>query len=270
MKVFISWSGEDSHIIALKLRDVFEATLQFVEPFISSEDIEFGSNWLTILDQQLNTTSFGILCLTKNNLNAPWLLFEAGAISKGAGATRVIPLLLGVESKDIDAPLSKLHAATKADRDSLFKLFSQINGHGGDIAIPDRALRTLFDKFWPEIEAAISKTIEKSNEKNPDPLPVKPTEEYLDEILGLCRKISRNMVRPPRGLEDYERIMKQTIPTNPLFALMGDRSVEGRLGTGTILEAKRQLAEDAEKIENAIDNIVGNENLLVKVKAAAG
>jgi hypothetical protein len=82
MKVFISWSGSLSKSVAEKLRPWMREIIQGLEPFVSSLDIQKGNLWLTELMNELEGSSIGIICLTKENLNSKWLLFEAGALFK--------------------------------------------------------------------------------------------------------------------------------------------------------------------------------------------
>jgi hypothetical protein len=51
-------------------------------------------------------TQFGVICLTRDNLHEPWVLFEAGALSKTRGA-RVWTLLLDLAPADVEPPLSQ-------------------------------------------------------------------------------------------------------------------------------------------------------------------
>lgn len=95
MKVFISWSGEVSHKVALALHDWLPCVLNEAKPFVSSEDIRKGNRWLLDISKELATTRFGIICLTPDNLTAPWILFEAGALSKSLKDSQVCTLLLG-------------------------------------------------------------------------------------------------------------------------------------------------------------------------------
>ena len=81
MKVFISWSGDQSKKIAQLFRDWLPTVIQAIEPFVSSEDIEKGARWNTDIAQELKESSFGLICVTKDNLNSQWLNFEAGALS---------------------------------------------------------------------------------------------------------------------------------------------------------------------------------------------
>ena len=82
MKVFISWSGNISLKVALIFRDWLPSVIQSIEPYVSSEDIDKGARWSTDIAKELENSTFGILCVTKENLEAPWLSFEAGALSK--------------------------------------------------------------------------------------------------------------------------------------------------------------------------------------------
>jgi hypothetical protein len=73
MKVFLSWSGDLSHEVACTLRDWLPCVIQSLKPWVSSEDIEKGTRWSTDIAKELRDTAYGILCVTKENLGAPWV-----------------------------------------------------------------------------------------------------------------------------------------------------------------------------------------------------
>lgn len=78
MKVFLSWSGERSKQVANLLSSWLCCVIQATRPWISSKDIDRGSLWFSEINDQLKDTSVGIICLTKENKDRPWILFEAG------------------------------------------------------------------------------------------------------------------------------------------------------------------------------------------------
>ena len=91
MKVFISWSGTASRDCALALKKAIQSVFNGVEPWMSAEDIKPGQQWFTELMNVLGETRFAIVCLTRSNMRAPWVMFEAGAVSAtafAAGRTR--------------------------------------------------------------------------------------------------------------------------------------------------------------------------------------
>src|SRR5437588_559867 len=82
MKIFISQSGDKSKLAAQYLRDWLRCVIQSLEPWVSAIDIDAGDRWSVRVDQELEETNFGILCLTRANTTAQWILFEAGASSQ--------------------------------------------------------------------------------------------------------------------------------------------------------------------------------------------
>ena len=77
-KVFISWSGDLSRKLGEALREWLPAALQYVKPYFSPEDIQKGTKGDTEIARQLESADIGVICLTLDNLEKPWILFEAG------------------------------------------------------------------------------------------------------------------------------------------------------------------------------------------------
>jgi hypothetical protein len=115
MRIVISWSGATSHKVALALKAWLNDVIQAVDPWVSSEDIQKGTNWPVELAEVLKSAKFGISCLTRDNLTKPWLLFEAGAISNALKSTRLCTYLVGLENGDVEPPLGHFQG-TKANK----------------------------------------------------------------------------------------------------------------------------------------------------------
>ena len=118
MKLFISWSGDLSHRIALHLKEWLPVVLPFVDAWVSSEDIPKGTRWGAGLASQLEGTDSGIVCLVPGNLNESWLNFEAGALSKSVAKARVHPFLFGLDPRELIGPLAQFQA-TRFSKDDV-------------------------------------------------------------------------------------------------------------------------------------------------------
>ena len=105
MKVFISWSGNKSHKVAMIFREWLPSVIQSLEPYVSSEDIDKGARWSSDIAKELEDSTFGILCVTKDNLHAPWLSFEAGALSKTMDKSFVTPFLFDIKRSEVNGPI---------------------------------------------------------------------------------------------------------------------------------------------------------------------
>lgn len=210
MKVFLSWSGELSHKVALVYRDWLPSVIQSVNPYVSSEDIDKGARWSTDIAKELGESSYGVLCVTNTNVDAPWLNFEAGALSKAFDKSNVSPFLFNIKRSEIKSgPLLQFQSTTYTKND-VSKLLKGINKALGDGALSEERLKTVFDVWWPELDAKL-KELEKSTPKiNEAAEDVSQQEgqpnEILEELLELVRSQQR-LLRSPDEILPPEYFM---------------------------------------------------------------
>jgi hypothetical protein len=150
MKIFLSWSGEQSKAIATALREWLPRVIQASQPWMSATDIDKGVMWRTEVARQLDEAVVGIICLTPTNLESPWLLFEAGAISRKTEGCLVCTYLFNLEPSDIKDPLAQFQS-TKAQKEDTWKLIQSINNIQRDIALPKDVLSDVFNAMWPKL-----------------------------------------------------------------------------------------------------------------------
>jgi predicted nucleotide-binding protein len=154
LKLFLSWSGRHSQRLAEALREWLPFVIQAAEPWLSSTDIEAGSRWASEVALQLQQARVGILCLTPENLTAPWLLFEAGALSKALESTFICPYLLGFSPSELKGPLVQFQAVT-ADKDGTRKLVLTLNRALGESSMREDILQQTFELWWPKLEDSL-------------------------------------------------------------------------------------------------------------------
>jgi transposase len=188
MKLFISWSGEVSRLLAESLREWLPSVIQAVEPWMSGEDIGKGARWGVNLISELASTTAGIICVTPDNLDSPWVNFEAGALSRTIEATLVCPYLLGMKPTDLRGPLVQFQAA-EAEKDDTRRLIKTLNIALGDNALPDKQLEKAFEVWWPEL----CSSIERISEVKISPPMRRPDHEVLEEMLTLLREQARHV-----------------------------------------------------------------------------
>ena len=157
--VFISWSGDLSRKLAEALHQWLPSTLQFVRPYFSPSDIEKGTKWSSEISQELANSDIGIICLTRDNLDKPWVVFESGALSKNLDESRVCTVLFGVEPTDLKGPLT-LFQHTLFKKDDFKRLFTTINNAGGDSRLDDATRDNVFEKWWPDLEEQVSSMVD--------------------------------------------------------------------------------------------------------------
>ncbi|MFK0003365.1 toll/interleukin-1 receptor domain-containing protein [Paenarthrobacter sp. NPDC090522] len=200
LQVFISWSGKQSHTVALALRNWLPLVLDNkIEPFVSSEDIGKGDRGLNKIAKQLEDSSYGIVVVTPTNQNSPWINFEAGALGKVVSDSKVAPLLVGLTDSDVSGPIKQFQNTEATDSKAVLSLVRTLNGALDD-SLSDGTVEVLFEKHWPQFEQAVTLL-------KPEAAPQPPRKEadLLDEVLTTVRSLQRDVVRMQKLIETSGR-----------------------------------------------------------------
>jgi TIR domain len=197
MKVLISWSGELSHQVALALRKWLPMFIQAVRPWVSSEDIAKGTLWRIELAKELEEGSAGILCITRDNVGSPWVNYEAGALGKTPGTSRVIPFLFEMRPSDVHGPLADLQGAmfergSGKNQEEFRKLLVSLNTAQTPPCAPEAVLNTTFEKMWPDFAPVLEALAAEAERlaEGPAPEAADPS-VVLEEVLQAVRDQSR-------------------------------------------------------------------------------
>lgn len=193
MQVFIMWAGERSHAVARELKNFLQFVVRGPRYFIS-DDIEGGRLWRVTLAGQLEAASFGIACMTSDNLRSHWLHFESGALSKAVGQAHVIPFLVGPKSSDIEGPLSDFQMVV-ADEAGTRKLVALLAAQVVDIAgdVVEKSFGFVWPDFAMKLDAACVETTSPSSE------PARSDAALLQEILDRVRRMESRAEPPSRA-----------------------------------------------------------------------
>lgn len=171
--------------------------IQAVEPWISL-DIEKGARWGPEIAEKLEKSKIGIICLTKDNLDARWVLFEAGALSKMKDAY-VCTLLLDIKPSDVEQPLAQFQHTTTEKKD-IYQLLQTINRavqKTGERALAENVLAEVFETYWLRLQKRFEEAVAK---KESVINPVRSEREMLQEILEMLRNQERRQIHAEQRL----------------------------------------------------------------------
>lgn len=192
MKIFISWSKQPSRQVAEALADWLPDVIQSLDPWVSKE-IPAGSRWNTDIANELASTKFGIICVTRANQHEPWLQFEAGALAKTLDEqTHVCPYLIDMSEGELNGPLVAFQSV-RANEEGTRKLVQDINSAmavSGGPKLSDVQLKKAFDRNWHELKTKLDTLVEQSNVSTTK---VPSIEEMVAEILAISRETNRQL-----------------------------------------------------------------------------
>ena len=195
MKVFISWSGPRSQLLADAIREWLQDVVQSIVCFASTEDIRAGQRWNNEINASLEATDFGILCVTRENLRSPWLNFEAGALAKRLNNdSRVVPVTLGFSPSALEEPLRQFNGVT-ADELGMLRLVESVAESANSLMNVEKS----FNRWWPDMEEKIL-SIPDAEDLAASPKPPDAA-DMLRDVMGSLRGLTREVGGLERTVE---------------------------------------------------------------------
>lgn len=204
VKLFISWSGPTSKDVAAALHAWIPRVFHEVTPFMSEDSIESGERWQSVINSELDSTSFGIVCVTSANQEAPWLNFESGALAKKIGDSRVVPVAIDLAPSEIALPLGQFNAVT-LDKPGISKLMKSLN-NAVETSRPADILSDSIDVWWPRLEADLAAV---ATEQAPMPEDVRTDRDLLLELVDSVRGLVRT-----QAAEASARLLRERLDSS--------------------------------------------------------
>lgn len=157
---------------------------------MSSKDIDRGALWFSEISDQLADTSVGIICLTKENRNKPWILFESGALAKGISSNRVCTFLIDLKPTDVENPLAQFNHS-QTTKSGVWDLVRTINSTLEDKKLTEKILEKVFETYWPQFNNSFKEIIK--NTKEGEVIETRSENDILIEVLSSIRSMDRRM-----------------------------------------------------------------------------
>lgn len=244
MKVFISWSGDQSKKVAVALKNWLPNVFQEIKVWMSEQDIQAGKAWGIELGKALRECKVGIICLTPENLKSNWMLFEAGALSTAMENSSVIPYRFQLKSIDVGPPLS-LFQGVDADEEGTYKLVKSINCAFAEPKFNDASLNKFFQKWWEDLRVELDEAkIIVTNRK------IRTDRELLEEILNIERQ---------EGIHDLSvRLMQILTAPNVSRVEVAPKEIGGKQMKTLALRitVKRKIPKDEIPIDELIPSSI--------------
>jgi hypothetical protein len=231
MKVFISWSGERSKLVALALNELLPAILQPVECWMSEESLQKGKPWFDQLRKELDQILFGVFCVTGENQDSWWMQWEAGFLSSSTelGDRRVAPFAIGLAKGEITGPLS-IYQATEPTREDVLRLVKDINSSLPDgRSISERSLTATFTHVWPTLEKRLQEAIDLQIDSSESVAPIK---DRSAEIVALLRESQRQVAVLDEKISNLPVVAAAVVPSGAAPGSVAGYGVAGGYGTG--------------------------------------
>ena len=217
--VILSWSGIQSRKVAEALNVWLREVLPRIKPWISSEHIGKGSAWVRVLLSQLEATRLCIICITPENVNSPWLSFEAGAIAGKSPEARVCPYLIGVDGGQLASGPLEQFQWTVAEKDDTWKLVRDINSHLQDGSYPELMLRSHFEQIWPRLKQNLDDALAEHEDCSEDEV---PTAETLPPACNLSEYALKLLLA---AVSDPRKVVVVTLAPDELSVYISSRQL---------------------------------------------
>lgn len=275
--VFLSWSGERSKKVAEEFQNLFKDVFDpVIDCFLSTRNIAPGARSLQILFDSLEKCNYGISFIDSENARAPWIQFEAGALSKMGEDSKVMILLLDNNTESLQGtPFSEFQYKL-FNKEHIESIFDEIIKLCGQVSSRDTFLKRfengwdLFFKNSNKILANVQNEIDMHNKEKDELNTIK---KMLVDIQNLLKGDYGQNIRESIGLvNELKRVMLNMTPDNindmkmrfkvQRYRMAFDQNIQGIEELIDNIESEGEYS--TEKIIEKLNSIIGGSMSLLE------
>jgi integrase len=195
-----------------------------------SDETQKGKLWFGEISKEIKESRYGVICITAQNRDARWLLWEAGALYGGFDRDQfVVPLLIDIQKADVPPPISHFQMVEATNKQEVTHWLKGMNKLLGDNAIEEELIDKYIGVFWQELQDAIAKALAdhpaaapKANASEPEKTFKDAAESLLLEVKG--RSSYTRYQHSHRWLSPYlDDLPLSAIDENVLSTFKADR-----------------------------------------------
>ncbi|MCV7348266.1 toll/interleukin-1 receptor domain-containing protein [Mycolicibacterium rhodesiae] len=217
-RIFISWSGPLAKNVASALHGWLPEMFDNIDPWFSESDIPAGETWFGEIQKRLDTSDYGIIVVTTENVEKPWLNFEAGSLSKrlGEDRARVTPILANFDqlTQLTGHPLAQYNAVLLNEA-GIGRLCESIALSAGRNLT---SVRSRYSRLWGELESKIAGAKAVAGQQPPPPEVSEP--QQLQALTESVRALELAIARFTRGTPALRDKLLKSV-SNRVQAIVG-------------------------------------------------
>ena len=226
-----------------------------------------GGFWFSELADRLSESAIGIVCLTSENKNKPWILFEAGALNKGLSTNKVCTLLIDLTPNDIKYPLGGFNHTLLKDKNDFFKLLKSIN-LSMNYPIKEELLRDSFDEYYDRFKNKC-RDIENSTRQDHS-IDEEALINQIDELKETILLSNNQLPQIREALEIYKNLTNQGVDN--VYKCNSDaydeesKKIKEKISTAISIRAMNHIGRRFfENYEKAIIDAINRNNCRVEI-----
>jgi hypothetical protein len=254
LRIFMSWSGSLSKEIAT----LFEENMEFifdsnVSSSMSKSSIEPGEIWSQRFGKELEMCEVGIIFLSHENHETPWLLFEAGVLANQFEATCVMVLCLDLEEAQITkSPFSQFQCVkfTLLGIKDIVKTIANLCNQSERVEVFHERLEAAWDKNLKlGFEGAASKSGTAKDKVSPQIIN-NSGYDLIVEMTSSTQNLLKGLL--PRALSD---ISSQLSELNAFISKIGYKDLEFIAATTAYKRIANKLFEFHNEVRKLLSEL---------------
>ena len=216
---------------------------------MSDQDISLGQKGIPEIENRLDAIDFGVVFVTRENKEAPWIHYETGALSRAVNNpdSRVIPMLVDLSVGDLGASPLSGYQGKQIDKEGVYRACCSINECAPQ-SLAENVLEETFEMWWPKLQSCWD-DIDLPMDEGKVEVSLSSVANQIEELTKLVAAL-RNAERTQTKVLEYVVSAERNKLAHYSKRFLNERSIFDRYGdweNPTVRKALTLLSNEAEE-----------------------